>query len=59
MTPSAYVTDNRVTLDAIAKLGPNARGVAVIHPSISDGELKALADGGDVGRHDRTRCQSA
>jgi len=46
VTPSAYVTDNRVTLDAIAKLGPNARGVAVIHPSISDAELKALAAGG-------------
>ena len=46
VTPSAYVTDNRVTLDAIAKLGPNARGVAVIHPSVTDTELKALAGGG-------------
>ena len=26
VTPLAYVTDNRVTLDAIARLGPNARG---------------------------------
>jgi hypothetical protein len=26
VTPSAYATDNRVTLDAIAKLGLNARG---------------------------------
>ncbi len=46
VTPRAYVTDNRVTLDAIARLGPNARGVAVIHPSITDSELKQLAGGG-------------
>ena len=46
VTPSAYVTDNRVTLDAIAKLGANARGVAVIHPDITDAGLKVLADGG-------------
>jgi len=45
VTPAVYVTDNRVTLDAIAQLG-NARGVAVIHPDISDADLKALADGG-------------
>ena len=47
VTPSACVTDNRVTLDAIAKLGANARGVAVIHPGATDAELKALADGGE------------
>jgi len=46
VTPSAYVTDNRVTLDAISKLGPNARGVAVVHPTVTDAELKALADRG-------------
>jgi predicted TIM-barrel fold metal-dependent hydrolase len=46
VTPAAYVVDNRVTLDAIARLGPNARGVAVIHPTITDAELKILADGG-------------
>jgi D-galactarolactone isomerase len=46
VTPSAYGTDNRVTLDAIAKLGANARGVAVIHPDITDAGLKVLADGG-------------
>jgi D-galactarolactone isomerase len=46
VTPLAYVTDNRVTLDAIARLGPNARGVAVIRPAIKDAELKTLADGG-------------
>jgi D-galactarolactone isomerase len=46
VTPAAYVVDNRVTLDAIARLGPNARGVGVIHPTITDAELKILADGG-------------
>jgi predicted TIM-barrel fold metal-dependent hydrolase len=46
VTPLAYATDNRVTLNAIARLGPNARGVAVIRPTITDAELKTLADGG-------------
>jgi D-galactarolactone isomerase len=46
VTPLAYDTDNRVTLDAIARLGPNARGVAVIRPTVTDAELKMLADGG-------------
>ncbi len=46
VTPSAYGTDNRVTLDAISQLGANARGVAVINPTITDTELKALDRGG-------------
>jgi len=46
VTPAAYLTDNSVTLDAIARLGPNARGVAVVHPTITDAELKILAAGG-------------
>src|SRR5438552_4585749 len=47
VTPAAYVTDNRVTLDGIAQLGrANTRGVAVVHPSVTDAELKTLADGG-------------
>src|SRR6476469_5441678 len=47
VTPAAYVTANRVTLDAIEQLGrANARGVAVVHPTVTDAELKALADGG-------------
>jgi D-galactarolactone isomerase len=45
VTPAAYGTDNRVTLDAIAKLG-DARGVAVVHPDVSHAELKAMTDGG-------------
>jgi D-galactarolactone isomerase len=44
VTPSTYGTDNRVTLDAIAKFGATARGVAVVNTSVSDAELKRLAD---------------
>ncbi len=47
VTPAAYVTDNDVTLDAIAQLGPdNTRGVAVVHPDVTDAELKRLDAGG-------------
>jgi predicted TIM-barrel fold metal-dependent hydrolase len=50
VTPAAYVTDNRVTLDAIDQLGRvNTRGVAVLHPTVTDAELKTLADGGIKG----------
>jgi D-galactarolactone isomerase len=46
VTPAVYVTDNRVTLDAIAQLGPAARGVGVVTPDVTDAELKRMADGG-------------
>src|SRR5215471_1612377 len=46
VTPAVYKTDNRVTLDAIAQLGANARSVAMVHPSVTDAELKVLAAGG-------------
>jgi D-galactarolactone isomerase len=46
VTPAAYANDNNVTLDAIAQFGPNARGVAVINPRVSDAELKVLDAGG-------------
>jgi D-galactarolactone isomerase len=46
VTPAPYVTDNRVTLDAIARFGPAARGVAVVRPEVTDAELKALDRGG-------------
>jgi D-galactarolactone isomerase len=49
VTPAPYpasFADNQVTLDAIAQFGAQARGVAVISPSITDAELKALAGGG-------------
>jgi 2-pyrone-4,6-dicarboxylate lactonase len=43
---SCHGTDNAATLDAIAKSGGKARGVAVVDPSISDVELAALNEGG-------------
>ena len=46
-TPKTYVTDNSCTLDAIVQLGAErARGIAVLHPGVSDAVLKMLADGG-------------
>lgn len=45
--PAAYGTDNRVTLDAIARLGAQrTRGIAVVHPEVTDAELDALHEGG-------------
>jgi D-galactarolactone isomerase len=44
--PRNYATDNRVTVDALKQLGASARGVAVVHPTITDAELKSLADAG-------------
>jgi predicted TIM-barrel fold metal-dependent hydrolase len=45
--PAAYGTDNDVTLDAIAQLGlENARGVAVVHPSVTDTQLVAMNKAG-------------
>ena len=42
VTPSTYGTDNSCTLDAIAKFGSAARGVAVVDASVTDAELKRL-----------------
>lgn len=45
--PTAYGTDNRCTVKAIADLGPDtARGVAVVDTAVSDAELRALTDAG-------------
>lgn len=43
---SCHGSDNRATLNAIAKSHGRARGVAVVNPAIGDGELAALHDGG-------------
>lgn len=43
--PAPYVNDNMVTLAAIAAIG-NARGVAVLHPEVSDAALQRLHAGG-------------
>jgi predicted TIM-barrel fold metal-dependent hydrolase len=45
-TPSPYRNDNSVTLDAIAQLGANARGYAVVDSSVTDEELRTLDRGG-------------
>ena len=48
--PAAYGVDNRVTVAAVAQLGLHrARGIAVLHPTVSDEELAALAAGGVCG----------
>ena len=39
--PAVYRTDNRVTVEAIAKLG-NARGIAVLHPDVTEEHLREL-----------------
>jgi D-galactarolactone isomerase len=48
-TPKPYLTDNRVTLDAISQFGANARGLAAVDPAITDTELESLKQGGISG----------
>ena len=40
--PSTYGKDNRCTLEAMAAIGPSARGVAVVDETVSDAELERL-----------------
>ena len=44
--PASNAIDNAVTLDAVAQFGRDARGIAVVHPTVTDAELKGLYDGG-------------
>jgi D-galactarolactone isomerase len=44
--PRNHATNNQVTLDAVAQLGAGARGIAVLHPTVTDAELKRLDAGG-------------
>jgi D-galactarolactone isomerase len=44
--PASNHIDNAVTLDALAQFGPQARGVAVVHPTVTASELKRLMDAG-------------
>jgi predicted TIM-barrel fold metal-dependent hydrolase len=44
--PSVYGTDNACTIDAIRRLAPHARGVAVIDDRTTDAELKEMHDAG-------------
>jgi D-galactarolactone isomerase len=44
--PTAYGFDNRCMLDAMAKLGPGARGIVVVPPEVTDDELVRLTRAG-------------
>jgi predicted TIM-barrel fold metal-dependent hydrolase len=44
--PRHYATDNEVTLDALAQFRGNARGIAVVHPTVTDAELKRFDEAG-------------
>lgn len=46
--PNAYADDNRVTLAALAALGPCALAVGVVRPEVSDAELARLSAAGVV-----------
>lgn len=47
--PSVYGTDHRCLLDALRRIGPRARGVAVVDDSITDADLDRLDDAGVCG----------
>jgi predicted TIM-barrel fold metal-dependent hydrolase len=49
VNPSTYGTDNACTLDALAVLGPTARGIAVVDVDVADAELKKMSALGVVG----------
>lgn len=42
----AHGTDHACLLDAIGKLGGSARGIGVLHPGVTDAELRRLHEGG-------------
>lgn len=44
--PTGYAFDNRCTLEALAQLGPDARGVAIVRPEVTDAELERLTGAG-------------
>jgi D-galactarolactone isomerase len=44
--PTGYGFDNRCTLEGIAQLGSDARGVAVVPPDVTGAELERLTDAG-------------
>ena len=44
--PKYHGTDHHCILDALRQLGTNARGIGVVLPDVSDGELRRLHEGG-------------
>jgi 2-pyrone-4,6-dicarboxylate lactonase len=49
VTGSGNGTNNRITLDAIARMQGKFKGVALLDPAISDAELRQLKEGGFTG----------
>lgn len=49
VTGSGNGTNNRITLDAIARMEGKFKGVALLDPAIGDVELRELKDGGFTG----------
>jgi D-galactarolactone isomerase len=47
--PSAYGTDNRCTMDAVAELGAAARAVVVVDETVTRAELERLTRAGAIG----------
>jgi 2-pyrone-4,6-dicarboxylate lactonase len=43
---TAHGTDHRIILDALAKAGPQYRGIAIVDETVSDKELQRLHDAG-------------
>ena len=46
---SAYGTDNRCTMDAVAAIGPSARAVCIVDQGVTDAELARLTKAGARG----------
>jgi D-galactarolactone isomerase len=46
---SAYGTDNRCTMDAVAAIGPSARAVCIVDQGVTDAELERLTKEGARG----------
>ncbi|MGY9018224.1 MAG: amidohydrolase family protein [Alphaproteobacteria bacterium] len=46
---SAHGNDNRVTVDAVQKLGDQGRGIVLVPPDVSDAELEAFKNAGICG----------
>jgi D-galactarolactone isomerase len=44
--PNAYADDNTVTVNSIKRIGKNAKGVAVVKPTVADAELERLTKAG-------------
>ena len=49
VTPSTYGTDNRVTLDAVAKFGLTSCAVVVVNDTVTDAELVRMSEQGACG----------